>query len=117
MGLTQVLWDDFEEFIRRISNVSDAERNIRENVVLLGEKDKTLSKEQKSYTQRSKELTDELKDAQKHFDSLTIGTPEYFEGIEVMNEIATLKAELSRHQELEKKLKDLLVEIMKTKNL
>ena len=106
LGLIQVLWDDLEDFIKSISNVSDAERNIRENVVLLGEKDRTFSSKQKSYTQRTKELTNELKDAQREFDNLNIGTPEYFEAIEVMNEIATLKAELSRYQELEKKLKE-----------
>ena len=63
LALTQIVWDDIEEFIKTISNVSDAERNIRENVVLLGEKDKTLSSKQKSYTRRSKELSDELRDA------------------------------------------------------
>ena len=57
LGLIQILWDGLENFIKSISNVSDAERNIRENVVLLGEKDRTFSSEQQSYTQRTKELT------------------------------------------------------------
>ena len=82
--------------------------------MLLCEKDRTFSSKHKFYTQRTKELTNELKDAQREFDNPNIGTPEYFEVIKVMNEIATLNAELSRHQELEKKLKDLSVEIMKT---
>ena len=82
--------------------------------MLLCEKDRTFSSKHKFYTQRTKELTSELKDAQRELDNLNIGTPEYFEAIEVMNEIATLKAELSRHQKLETKLKDLSVERMKT---
>ena len=70
--------------------------------MLLGEKDKTFSSEQKSYTQRTKEVTNELKDAQRELNNLNIRTPKCFEAIKVMNDIATLKAELSRYQEREK---------------
>ena len=65
------------------------------------------------HTERTKKLTNELKDAQREFNNLNIGIPEYFEVIDVMHEIATLKVELIRHQELEKELKGMSVQIMK----
>ena len=45
LGLMQIVWDDVEYFIQPISNISDAERNIRENAVLLGEQDRIFSSE------------------------------------------------------------------------
>ena len=68
--------------------------------MLLGEYDRNFSGEQKSHAQRVGELTNELKDAQREFNNLNIGTPEYFEAIKVMNEITTPNTQLDRHQDL-----------------
>ena len=51
-----------------------------------------------------------MKDAQRQFNNLNIST---LEVINVMNDIDTLKVELIRHQELEKELKGMSVQIMK----
>ena len=113
LGLVQKVWDDFDDYVTNISHYSNPERNTRTNILLLGENDKVMTNDQKSLTQRAKELTEELKVARSKHNTLEIGTQEYFESIEIMNETFALREELGKHQQMQKSLKNMSVQEIK----
>jgi len=113
LGLIQNLWDNTEKYITTVSNVSDVERASRSRLLFLTEQDVTLKGKQITLAQRLKDISSQLKLSQKEHDNIPLSTPEYFQSIEHMNALARLKVDVCKHQETDKKLKDMSAEEMK----
>ena len=110
LGLIQNLWDHTETYITSVSNVSEEERDARIRLILLTDEEIANKEQQRSGTERLKDLTIELKSLQKDHNNLTFGTHEYRNSLDYMNETAILKEELVKHIETSKKLKDMTSE-------
>ena len=105
--MIQHLWEDFEECVKAISNGIDDDRNIRDNDVLLEEKGTSFTFEQTSLARKSRYILriDRCSEASQH--RICWSTRIFWI-------IASLKVDLNDNVGMQKNLKGVLIETMKT---